>query len=175
MNLFLFSGRIGRLEWWIIFVGLTVINITVCLILFTLGIVEAEVVNGETVFKELSSIAVLLMTVIGVPMLWVSIVSNTKRLHDRGKNGFWQLIGCIPIIGIIWFIVELGILPGDTGGNRFGPPPNEGSSSKSGRRVGNGIDKSWAKQGGYTDPNHQLQNNSKPVFGKRTNSPMSRP
>jgi uncharacterized membrane protein YhaH (DUF805 family) len=34
-----------------------------------------------------------------------------------------MLIVLIPLVGIIWFLVELGFLPGTPGPNRFGPPP----------------------------------------------------
>ncbi len=42
-----------------------------------------------------------------------------------------------------------------------------------GRRAGNGIDKSWAKQGGYADQDRQQEKPAKPVFGKRKHSPMA--
>ena len=37
-------------------------------------------------------------------------------------NGWWVLIGLIPIIGGIWLLIELGFLKGTDGPNRFGPP-----------------------------------------------------
>ena len=46
-----------------------------------------------------------------------------KRYHDRDKSGWWILILFIPIIGLIWYIVELGFLPGTPGPNRYGPDP----------------------------------------------------
>ena len=46
-----------------------------------------------------------------------------KRWHDRGKSGWWSLIGLVPLIGGIWLIVELGILEGTRGPNQYGPDP----------------------------------------------------
>jgi uncharacterized membrane protein YhaH (DUF805 family) len=61
-----------------------------------------------------------------------------KRLHDRGKSGWWaalvlvgialvwrapnaaRLLLALPIL--IWSVVELVLLPGEDGANRFGPP-----------------------------------------------------
>ena len=173
MNLFLFSGRIGRLEWWITAIALTVINITISVTLVTLGIVEGEVVNGETVMKELSSTTVLFVSVFGFAMMWISLANNAKRFHDRGKSGFWQLVCFIPLIGPIWLLIELGILPGDAGSNSYGPPTNEGSTNNRGRRVKKSMDKSWAKQGGYAEPDRQQENVGKPVFGKRKHTPIA--
>jgi uncharacterized membrane protein YhaH (DUF805 family) len=36
-----------------------------------------------------------------------------------------MLILLVPIVGAIWFLVELGFLPGTPGPNRFGPPPSD--------------------------------------------------
>jgi uncharacterized membrane protein YhaH (DUF805 family) len=46
-----------------------------------------------------------------------------KRWHDRDKSGWWTLIALVPVIGGIWLIVELGILEGTPGANRYGPNP----------------------------------------------------
>ena len=65
----------------------------------------------------------------------------SKRLHDRGRRGWWSLLILWAAI-VVWpepdgFIdalwcaplllaaVELGLLPGQRGANRFGPPPTE--------------------------------------------------
>lgn len=63
----------------------------------------------------------------------------SKRLHDRGRTGWWaalvlvgvmliwrepsaaRLLVALPIM--IWSIVELGLLNGEPGSNRFGPSP----------------------------------------------------
>jgi uncharacterized membrane protein YhaH (DUF805 family) len=36
-----------------------------------------------------------------------------------------MLIVLVPIIGSIWFLIELGFLAGTRGSNRFGPPPTD--------------------------------------------------
>ncbi len=52
---------------------------------------------------------------------------NFKGLINRrgDKSGWWMLIALIPIIGSIWFLIELGFLAGTPGPNRFGPPPTD--------------------------------------------------
>jgi uncharacterized membrane protein YhaH (DUF805 family) len=47
-----------------------------------------------------------------------------KRRHDRDKGGWWVLVGMNPIVGWIRSFIECGILPGDPGGNRYGPSPD---------------------------------------------------
>lgn len=46
-----------------------------------------------------------------------------KRLHDRGRSGWWQLAALVPVAGWAWLLLELYILPGSPGDNRYGPHP----------------------------------------------------
>ncbi len=54
---------------------------------------------------------------------WTSLAVGAKRCHDRGRSGWFQLITLIPLIGSLWLFVELGLLKGKEGENRFGPDP----------------------------------------------------
>jgi uncharacterized membrane protein YhaH (DUF805 family) len=63
----------------------------------------------------------------------------SKRLHDRGHSGWWAALvlfalamiwptphGARAVVALpmmIWAVVELGMLPGEQGANRFGPSP----------------------------------------------------
>jgi uncharacterized membrane protein YhaH (DUF805 family) len=63
----------------------------------------------------------------------------SKRLHDRGRTGWfaavilfslaalWQqaggLFGAVFAVVMIWAVVELGVMPGELGANRFGVNP----------------------------------------------------
>ncbi|MEO8813150.1 MAG: DUF805 domain-containing protein [Caulobacteraceae bacterium] len=63
----------------------------------------------------------------------------SKRLHDRGRSGWWAALvlfalvliwpsqrGATAVVALpvmIWAIVELGVLAGEQGANRFGPSP----------------------------------------------------
>lgn len=59
----------------------------------------------------------------GLAALYSVFAVYAKRWHDRDKSGWWTLIALVPIIGGIWLIVELGILGGTNGANRYGPDP----------------------------------------------------
>ncbi len=63
----------------------------------------------------------------------------SRRLHDRGRSGWlaaivvlalalaWpapdDLAGYLASLVILWAIVELGVMPGEQGANRFGANP----------------------------------------------------
>jgi uncharacterized membrane protein YhaH (DUF805 family) len=77
--------------------------------------------SGEAVDMRLG----LLSFVFGIASLWPACAITAKRLHDRGKTGWWQLVYLIPLLGQIWLVIELGALRGSVGENRFGPDPVE--------------------------------------------------
>jgi uncharacterized membrane protein YhaH (DUF805 family) len=72
-------------------------------------------------------------------ILFASACILSKRLHDRGRSGWWAapiLIGIIAILPapssffdflfgvlVIWAAIELAVMPGEEGANRFGPNP----------------------------------------------------
>lgn len=53
-------------------------------------------------------------------MLWIGTCVSIKRLHDRDRPGWWVLIGLIPMVGMIYLLVELGLLPGTPAPNQYG-------------------------------------------------------
>jgi uncharacterized membrane protein YhaH (DUF805 family) len=62
----------------------------------------------------------------------------SKRLHDRGRSGWWAAPIIVALIAVwprpegfldflfglivVWAVVELGVMGGERGANRFGPP-----------------------------------------------------
>ncbi len=62
--------------------------------------------------------------------LLVSIVPHfavvVRRLHDTDRTGWWFLIGLVPLIGQVWFVI-LMCMNGTSGNNRFGPNPKTAS------------------------------------------------
>ncbi|MDG2522989.1 DUF805 domain-containing protein [Caulobacter segnis] len=63
----------------------------------------------------------------------------SKRLHDRGRSGWWAALILIAFVAawpyptrffdflfclvLLWSVIELGVMPGEQGANRFGPNP----------------------------------------------------
>jgi len=109
-NLLTTNGRIPRSTFWKFFgcfYGL-------CLLV--------GLISDSASFPEWAkSILVLLL----FPLLFVGIIVQIKRWHDRDKSGWWVLINLIPILGGFWSLVECGFLRGTQGPNRFGPDPLE--------------------------------------------------
>lgn len=71
--------------------------------------------------------------------IYVGACLLSKRLHDRGRSGWWAAPIIIALIAVwpapdgfldflfgmllIWSAVELGLMAGERGTNRFGPNP----------------------------------------------------
>ncbi len=104
---FQFDGRINRAKYWLGIVGIWVV----------LGVLVAlAFAFDSTAFWVVYSIAV-------IAVIWPGLAIAIKRWHDRGKSGWWVLIGLIPLIGPLWVLIECGFLPGDDGPNEYGPDP----------------------------------------------------
>jgi uncharacterized membrane protein YhaH (DUF805 family) len=74
------------------------------------------------------------------PLLWwAAACVVSKRLHDRGRSGWWAALvlvafalvwpnthGVWTVFGVavlVWTLIELGIMPGEPGANRYGSSP----------------------------------------------------
>jgi uncharacterized membrane protein YhaH (DUF805 family) len=104
-QLFTFRGRASRLKFWIVFVP--------CLIVFNFLIWYLEILLNRD-----ESVAIIF--VILAPVAWVFWATMAQRCHDRNKSGRYTALLFIPLIGLLWAIVELGCLPGSKDSNRFG-------------------------------------------------------
>jgi uncharacterized membrane protein YhaH (DUF805 family) len=115
--LFSFKGRIKRGKYWGVSIALIVISLF-------LQLIETGIPPDAEVVMVIVSIPVWIF------LVWVGIAISVKRLHDRGKSGWFYLFVLIPIIGAIWMFIELGCLEGTKGPNRFGPEPESGSNAQ---------------------------------------------
>jgi uncharacterized membrane protein YhaH (DUF805 family) len=111
--LFSFDGRIGRGTYWLSGIGG---GILIMMLFIIPAVIVAAVTQSEAAVNVLVLIAY-------IPLTWMNLAVAAKRWHDRGKSGWWSLIGFVPIIGSIWIIVECGLLEGDFGDNEYGPAP----------------------------------------------------
>ena len=73
------------------------------------------------------------------PLFYCGACVLSKRLHDRGRSGWWAALVLAAIVAVwpqphsfldfpftlvlIWAGVELGAMPGEAGANRYGPNP----------------------------------------------------
>ena len=64
----------------------------------------------------------ILSTLYALAVLVPSLAVGARRLHDTNRSGWWQLIGLVPIIGLIVLIVFY-IQDSEPGQNQYGPDP----------------------------------------------------
>jgi uncharacterized membrane protein YhaH (DUF805 family) len=107
---FSFEGRIGRQSYWLRSLALGGINI-VAAILFA--------VAGEG--GAVAIVSVLLGIAIYAASTFAGLATVVKRLHDRGRSGWFMLISLIPFVGI-WLLIEVGFLAGSNTPNEYGDP-----------------------------------------------------
>jgi uncharacterized membrane protein YhaH (DUF805 family) len=161
--LFGFKGRINRAKYWLagLIIGCWMIFLMLLLFVpigYLFGWPETLNFSIDNVFaifnphsfRGLSrpDIGAIVVNVITMPLfLWVFFATSVKRLHDRGRNGWWmvpffivpgiyyqfqgQLGDSVPeiVLGFaapilyIWGAVELYFLRGTRWTNQFGPNP----------------------------------------------------
>ena len=125
MNLlFGFSGRIGRLKWWL--AELVVFVVFIANVMFLSMSVPAGIPESDNMFEHVSGSGwVIFLLLLGIGF-WINIAATWKRFQDRNKHGLWFLIMFAPFIGGIWHLVECGFLAGTRGPNRYGPQDGKG-------------------------------------------------
>jgi uncharacterized membrane protein YhaH (DUF805 family) len=102
------NGRALRSEFW----WWTLFTLVASLILATIdGLIFGTGWDDTGVLDGLFSLATLLPT----------IFVTTRRLHDVGRSGWWQLIA-LTVIGIFLLLYWL-IIEGESGENAYGPNP----------------------------------------------------
>ena len=95
VNYFTFSGRASKREyWWFALFNFIVVG---------LGGPES---------------------VLFLAFIFPGFAAGSRRLHDTGKSGWWQLLWVIPIVGWIILILFLTADP-EKGANKYGPPLND--------------------------------------------------
>ncbi len=105
-----FEGRARRSEYWWFVLGYSIVSGVLS------GLTSAF--NGTTMGTIVSVIALIVALGVLVPTISVT----TRRLHDIGKSGWWQLLELIPCIGTIILIIWT-VKDSDPGDNQYGPNP----------------------------------------------------
>ena len=60
-------------------------------------------------------------------MLIPSLAVTFRRLHDTDRSGWWLLIGLVPLIGGIIFLIFM-IQDSQSGENKYGPNPKSATA-----------------------------------------------
>jgi uncharacterized membrane protein YhaH (DUF805 family) len=136
--MFGYRGRIGRIWFWL---GL----MTTTAIAGFLASIVAGTFDGVGEFGRFLSVAAIVGLVV-----WMTSAVTVKRLHDRNRSGWWYLLygivppGCfllaisansegdfeaasifyvLSVVALFWVVIELGLMRGTRGDNRFGSEP----------------------------------------------------
>ena len=116
--LFSFSGRIPRQTYWLSHLGLGAVYLLSSFIVALDGSADG-VGHRSSPPSVLQLVLMLLFLTVQLCYIWCILAVTVKRWHDRGKSGFWMLIGLIPLVGPLWSLIELGFLEGTPGTNEF--------------------------------------------------------
>lgn len=133
--LFSFIGRIGRWQFWF---GFMLVSLVQAVLVARLGVG----MDGEV---ESAPDRLWLLTLL--PTMLPEFALAVKRLHDRGENGWWaapmllpswygfladafdvlpisaERYSIIDLMFLVWIVIELGMLKGQSGDNAYGPDP----------------------------------------------------
>jgi len=140
---FNFNSRSDRLEFWRVQVLTLILGGAVALA----SLVAIQFIGG----------AGGLLFLAFIPLFALSVAVCVRRLHDRGKRGWWYLLFVIvpiacssaanellgysapmnPLLSLlfslpglalsVWGLVEIGFLRGERGSNRYGDEPTRGA------------------------------------------------
>jgi uncharacterized membrane protein YhaH (DUF805 family) len=122
-----FEGRINRKPFWLSVLALIVVEWILMLVLgVVLGTSMMAGVDPNMAPDQAAAMAtkgMIPIVIVSLVFLYPALAIYAKRWHDRGKSGWWTLIGLVPVIGGIWLLVELGFLRGTEGPNQYGNDP----------------------------------------------------
>lgn len=117
-QLFSFRGRMGRAKFAMVFMaGLALVALAVFLsrLLLRAAASSAEIAAGAMLLKVFAHgiEAMVLWCVV-----WILSASWTKRLHDIGVSGWYQLILLVPFVKYLLLVVFF--IPGAESANKYG-------------------------------------------------------
>jgi uncharacterized membrane protein YhaH (DUF805 family) len=119
-----FEGRISRAKWWLGLLVILGLQAIVAVIVIMVSLVTLDLHDPAQLVRSIPVIA-LPVGILALLLLYPILAVYTKRWHDRGKSGWWTLIGLVPLIGGAWLLIELGFVEGIRGPNQYGPDPLE--------------------------------------------------
>ena len=105
-------------------------------------LIAAAILLGVAILYEaIAGGALMLLTgwIVFPALMFCGACVLAKRLHDRGKSGWWAALILVSLVAvwptpkhfldfifamvIVWAIIELGVMAGEPGANRFGANP----------------------------------------------------
>jgi uncharacterized membrane protein YhaH (DUF805 family) len=147
-KMFSFEGRLRRQDFWVMTLILWGVSIGSAIVIFSLMFAPLMALGMQSDGADIDDEAALrvmmpffpllgIFVLLQLAMIWPSAAVQVKRLHDREQSGwmvliivFGRLLGWIPLLGVIpalgaflFWLINLGILEGTPGPNRYGQSP----------------------------------------------------
>jgi len=108
-----FQGRASRSEYWWFILAVTIFTYLLQIVVGITTLTDADEGLGAAIGMN------IIVWILFIP----EISAGSRRLHDVGKSGWWQLIA-FTVIGLIPLIIWMARV-GDKEPNRFGDPLTE--------------------------------------------------
>lgn len=115
--LFSCKGRLNRRRYWLMYL----VNMVVFMLYFW-AIIASGLFHQQQGQPPEMGLGMILLLAGYIFMLFVSIMMNIKRAHDRGRSGHFLWLFLIPIVSL-WPAIELSFFKGTEGPNKFGEDP----------------------------------------------------
>lgn len=140
-GLLTFRGRLGIFEYWIV---LFLMVPAFIIMARTLGWTTRAAIEAHQI-PPMSTAEALALGLLGIVVVWFILCATAKRWHDRNKSAWWLLLAIIPLalqitfivrfgvkstpsvlaaaltaLSLTWNLVELGMMSGTIGHNRYG-------------------------------------------------------
>ena len=106
-----FEGRARRSEYWLVTLVLTLLMVPALI---------AEIIGEE--YPEYALFAAVYILVLLIPIIYLNLAVSVRRLHDLGINGWFVLLGSVPLLNIV-FNVYIAFFKGKDEDNKYGPSP----------------------------------------------------
>ena len=120
--LFSFTGRVSRGSIWLLMLAAIVILVPINLVIYFvmqgLSDQDGNLSMGPLTLSLLAIAYACIYVVVGI----IGVAFQVRRCHDRDRSGWFILLWLLPILNI-WGFIEMYLLAGTTGSNRFGPDP----------------------------------------------------
>ncbi len=123
-RLFDFTGRANRKEFWLFMCWYIVLMVAswfpIMFLCMIIGTMLYSDLGSQQGVGWIGAIICIVGSYLGAILLPLSL--RTRRLHDIGMSGWWQLLLFVPYLGGLALFICM-LLPGTEGENRFGEQP----------------------------------------------------
>lgn len=117
----LFSGRIGRKNWFFGFMGIMVVFLATSGIIFLISKLLATILPDSVSIITGWTGGLLILALFAINFILL-ISMHTRRFHDIGKSAWWLLLFLMPLVNLLALLYLL-IKKGQTASNQYGNEP----------------------------------------------------